>query len=77
MWIGSFDNSTMEFGEGKVYDFPRDSSCQATFCNVEGITWVDEKAGILAAVSDKMKSKGKQPFACHAKDQAMQLIQLP
>ena len=51
--------------------------------NVEGIHWVSQGAdgsaapGTLVAVSDKMKSKGRQPAACHDKDQSVHLFALP
>ena len=33
--------------------------------------------GTLVAVSDKMKSKGRQPAVCHDKDQSVHLFALP
>ena len=77
VWVGSFSNSTMEFGEGEVFHFPRNDRCEVIFCNVEGVTWLDEEAGVLVTASDKMKSKKKQPFECQQKDQSLQLFQLP
>ena len=52
------------------------------YCNIEGIHWVTHGGGedrpqMLVAVSDKMKSKGRQPAACHDKDQSVHLFQLP
>jgi len=44
----------------KVYHFPKDSSCNTVYCNVEGIHWLD--GNMLLAVSDKMKGKGSQNF---------------
>jgi hypothetical protein len=92
LWIGSletgsngdFEPDKAEFSEGKVYDFPRsDGGCEAIYCNVEGIHWVTEGTkgsaapGTLVAVSDKMKSKGRQPAVCHDKDQSVHLFSLP
>jgi hypothetical protein len=81
---GAFDPATAAFTEGKTYDFPRaEGSCAAVYCNVEGIAWVNEAGkdgempGKLVAVSDKMKSKGRQPYECHDKDQSVHLFSLP
>ena len=67
-----------------MYDFPRsDGGCEAIYCNVEGIHWISEGSddsaapGTLVAVSDKMKSKGRQPAICHDKDQSVHLFALP
>ena len=57
--------------------------CEVTYCNIEGIHWVSgDKLGAetpqtLVAVSDKMKSKGRQPAVCHEKDQAVHLFAMP
>ena len=56
------------------------------YCNIEGIHWVSGgKTGeddehppqMLVAVSDKMKSKGRQSAACHEKDQSVHLFMMP
>jgi len=81
---GSFDPSAASFSDGAVYDFPRTTgSCEVQYCNIEGIHWVsvggteDEAPGTLVAVSDKMKSKGRQPASCQDKDQGVHLFALP
>jgi len=80
---GTFDPETAEFTAGKVYDFPRASAtCGVQYCNIEGIHWVSGKADegtpqMLVAVSDKMKSKGRQSGACQDKDQSVHLFTLP
>lgn len=84
---GAFDPSTAAFTEGKVYDFPRTSgACEVQYCNIEGIHWVSGTQGsnanglspqMLVAVSDKMKSKGRQPASCFEKDQSVHLFALP
>ena len=62
--------------DGKeVYDFPKNDDCDVVYCNVEGIHWLDEN--MLIAVSDKMKSKGKQAFRCFDKDQSVHAFVLP
>jgi hypothetical protein len=90
---GAFDPESAVFGEGKVFDFPRtQDGCQVEYCNIEGIHWVSGAAKAadeegdengdgppqrLVAVSDKMKSKGKQSAACQDKDQSVHLFMLP
>merc|ERR1711970_1487167 len=68
VWVGTWNYEKMEFGEGDVYNFPRNDKCQKIYCNVEGIAWVDEDSGTLVTASDKMKGHGKQPFECAPKD---------
>jgi len=91
LWVGTlsggadhkFDPATAAFGEGKVYDFPRTSgNCDVQYCNIEGVHWVsghdgDKAPQMLVAVSDKMKSKGKQAATCFEKDQSVHLFTLP
>jgi len=77
VWIGTFSNETMEFGDGDVFNFPRNSRCEMIYCNVEGIAWVDEEAGTFVAATDAMKGKGKQPPQCQMKDQSILYLQIP
>jgi hypothetical protein len=77
VWIGTFSNETMEFGEGYVFNFPRNDRCEMVYCNVEGVSWVDEEAGTLVAATDAMKSHGRQPPQCQMKDQSMLYLQIP
>ena len=79
---GAFDPTKATFTEGTVYDFPRSSgACEVQYCNIEGIHWVSTAEGktpqMLVAVSDKMKSKGRQPATCFEKDQSVHLFTLP
>merc|ERR1711935_1130251 len=79
---GEFDPETATFSKGQVYDFPRSSSCEVLYCNIEGIHWVspggdDTRPQMLVAVSDKMKSGGRQSAACQDKDQSVHLFTLP
>lgn len=59
---GLWDIDKLEFNDDdfKVYDFPRNDQCKKVYCNIEGIHWMGDN--MLMAVSDKMKSKGKQHF---------------
>ena len=92
LWIGSisggsdgeFDPATAEFTGGKVYDFPRTTGgCEVQYCNVEGIHWVsggkdtEKSPQMLVAVSDKMKSRGRQPASCFDKDQSVHRFSMP
>eukprot|EP00557_Chaetoceros_sp_GSL56_P001582 CAMPEP_0176500304 /NCGR_PEP_ID=MMETSP0200_2-20121128/13454_1 /TAXON_ID=947934 /ORGANISM="Chaetoceros sp., Strain GSL56" /LENGTH=613 /DNA_ID=CAMNT_0017898911 /DNA_START=1723 /DNA_END=3561 /DNA_ORIENTATION=- len=51
----SFDATVHE-----VYYFPKSNTCQTIYCNVEGITFINDD--MLMAVSDQMKKGGKQPY---------------
>ena len=81
---GEFDPATAEFAGGKVYDFPRTTGgCEVQYCNVEGIHWVsggkdtEKSPQMLVAVSDKMKSRGRQSASCFDKDQSVHLFSMP
>ena len=93
VWIGTlsggdddaFDPLTAEFADlddgPKVLDFPRDPTCGVSYCNVEGLAWVEGGGDngtlpqVLVAVSDKMKKA--QPFRCLEKDQSFHLFGIP
>lgn len=74
---GLWDIDAMEFSteKTKVYDFPKNDQCMTIYCNIEGIHWINDE--MLMAVSDKMKSKGKQDFRCFDKDQSVHVFVLP
>lgn len=76
---GHFDPELSEFTDvkAKVFDFPRDTNCEVVYCNIEGIHFHPDNKNILIAVSDKMKSGGKQSFRCQEKDQSIHLFNLP
>jgi hypothetical protein len=59
---GLWDLDKLEFDAnvGDIYEFPKNDNCETIYCNVEGIHWINDE--MLIAVSDKMKSKGKQDF---------------
>ena len=84
VWIGKlvndaadFDPLTSRLAGDKVRFFPRDSSCEHIYCNIEGVAWLDDEAHRIVAVSDKMKARGKQPFRCQQKDQSIHIFALP
>ena len=67
-----------------MYDFPRTTGgCEVQYCNVEGIHWVSggkdtqKSPQMLVAVSDKMKSRGRQSASCFDKDQSVHLFSMP
>lgn len=59
---GLWDVDALEFADedARVFDFPRDNKCKTVYCNIEGIQFIGEH--MLLAVSDRMKSKGRQHF---------------
>ena len=59
---GVLDPDKIAFNETsyKVFDFPKSNQCQTVYCNIEGITFINDE--MIMAVSDKMKKKGKQPY---------------
>uniref|UniRef100_A0A7S2Q461 Phytase-like domain-containing protein n=1 Tax=Skeletonema marinoi TaxID=267567 RepID=A0A7S2Q461_9STRA len=61
--------------KSKVLQFPKDGGCHTIYCNIEGIHFMNDD--MLMAVSDKMKSKGRQDFRCHDKDQSIHAFVIP
>jgi hypothetical protein len=59
---GLWDVDALVFDDtyAKSYDFPKSEMCETVYCNIEGIQWMGEH--MLLAVSDRMKSKGRQHF---------------
>lgn len=75
---GLWDLSAIEFDlekKAKVFDFPKNDSCETIFCNIEGVHWINDD--MILAVSDKMKSRGKQSFHCFEHDQSVHVFVLP
>lgn len=86
VWIGQLTGiqdgkllnpDTVSFDENvhEVYYFPKSNTCQTIYCNVEGITFINDD--MLMAVSDQMKKGGKQPYWCLEKDQSIHAFVLP
>jgi hypothetical protein len=69
------ENGTDKSKIAGVYGFPKNDDCDVVYCNIEGIHWLDDN--MFVAVSDKMKSKGKQAFRCFDKDQSVHTFVLP
>ena len=74
---GVIDPDLFDFedDDSSVMQFPKDSTCHTVYCNIEGIHWMNDD--MLMAVSDKMKSKGRQDFRCHEKDQSIHAFVIP
>jgi hypothetical protein len=80
LWVSSVkavppEQGYFQFGDGTVFDFPRNDNCQVVYCNIEGVAFLDRHT--IVAVSDKMKSKGRQDFRCFAKAQSVHLFVFP
>lgn len=76
---GVIDPVTFEFVDSNtkssVLSFPKDTGCHTVYCNIEGIHFIDDQ--MLMAVSDKMKSGGKQDYRCLEKDQSIHAFVIP
>lgn len=74
---GIIDPDLFDFEDkdSSVMQFPKDGGCHTVYCNIEGIHWMNDD--MLMAVSDKMKSKGRQDFRCHEKDQSIHAFVIP
>lgn len=77
IWIGTIKpvkggHEPFEFGSGIIYDFPPTETCHQQYCNIEGIHFATDRT--LVAVSDAMKSKGKQDYRCWDKAQSVHLV---
>ncbi len=75
LWVGTLDPQNWRIqGDGVVYSFPREVDGAVGYCNVEGVSWIDEDT--LVVVSDARK-KDKQPPSCAAKEQSIHVFRLP
>ena len=61
-------------GKGKVYKFPRNKKNKKVYCNIEGVSLINDHK--LAAVSDRIKRK-KQHKRCKQKDQSIHFFRIP
>mmetsp|Transcript_21805 Transcript_21805/g.38547 ORF Transcript_21805/g.38547 Transcript_21805/m.38547 type:complete len:415 (+) Transcript_21805:108-1352(+) len=78
VWVSEIKASKsgdLELAKGKVYDFPRNDLCEIKYCNIEGVYF--ESEDVLVAVSDAMKSHGRQPFICRDKGQSVHVFSIP
>ncbi|MGI9500313.1 MAG: hypothetical protein ACR2P3_09755 [Geminicoccaceae bacterium] len=75
LWVGKLDPEHWRVRDGgKVYTFPRERDGAVSYCNVEGVSWVDEKT--LVVVSDARKVS-EQPPSCAAKEQSIHVFRIP
>lgn len=75
LWVGRLDPENWRIqGDGDVYAFPKASDGTLGYCNVEGVSWIDEDT--LVVVSDARK-EDKQPPSCAAKEQSIHVFRLP
>lgn len=78
MWVGRLREQPADLDDlfrddGQLYLFPRDEKGRILYCNMEGVTWLEDDR--LVVVSDKKKSD--QPGRCARKDQSIHLFRLP
>jgi hypothetical protein len=74
LWVGQFKEDGWEFvDEGNIYLFHRSKTNALKYCNVEGITWIDDDT--IAVVSDKRKSTDSK--RCKKKDQSIHIFKIP
>jgi hypothetical protein len=59
--------------DGHLFLFPRDDKGRIIYCNLEGVTWLENDR--LVVVSDKRKAN--QPGRCARKDQSIHIFKLP
>jgi uncharacterized protein YjiK len=75
LWVGRLDPKNWRIqGDGDVYAFPKGRDGAVGYCNVEGVSWIDEDT--LVVVSDA-KKENKQPPSCAAKEQSIHVFRLP
>ncbi len=74
---GKLDPDSVQFDHemGQVFHFPKSNMCQTIYCNVEGVTFINDNT--IMVVSDRMKGGGDQPFYCLEKDQSIHAFLLP
>ncbi len=74
LWVGALDTQAWRIqAEGVVYWFPKDTRGEVAYCNVEGVSWIDDDTVVV--VSDARKSK--QPAVCAAKEQSIHVFRIP
>jgi len=75
LWVGRLDPASWRIqGDGEVYGFPTEPNGAVGYCNVEGVSWIDEETVVV--VSDARK-EDDQPATCLAKEQSIHIFRLP
>lgn len=72
MWLGTVAQDPWRFADsGAVYEFPKTAGGSVQYCDVEGVTFLDDKT--FAMVSDKTSGGD----ACRNKDESVHVFKLP
>ena len=71
LWVGELDTAMNWKNSGKLYNFPLEEGLPK-YCNLEGITWINENT--VALVSDSAKKK--QPPRCKEKSEMIHIWEL-
>jgi hypothetical protein len=75
MWLGRLAHDAWEVqDDGAVFGFPRDPSGDVVYCNIEGVSWIDDDR--LVMVSDRAKPADQHP-RCRAKEESIHVFALP
>ncbi|MGB6019328.1 MAG: hypothetical protein WBF77_07000 [Sulfurimonadaceae bacterium] len=71
IWIAKLDVVAWKtVDNGKVYSFPKSKKGDTLYCNVEGVSWINQHQ--LVVVSDAKKSS--QPKRCKKKEQSIHIL---
>jgi hypothetical protein len=75
IWIGRLSRTAWDIeDDGEVFRFPTGEDGTTIYCNVEGVSWLDDDR--LVFVSDRMKG-ASQNARCGAKDQSIHIFRIP
>ena len=76
LWVGQFDEADWGWhDEGQLYQFPRSEDGSILYGNIEGVAWIADSR--VVTVSDRRKKKNQPDKALSAKDQSVQLFDIP
>ena len=74
VWTGELNVDKWRIEDlGHVYEFPKDKNGNKIYCNIEGVSWIENDR--LVVVSDARKQKD-QPKECLEKDQSIHIISI-
>ncbi len=73
LWVGRLDPNKWQIsGAGRIYVFPKSTSGEKTYCNVEGVSWIDDTT--IVVVSDAKKDD--DPRSCKNKEQSIHVFEI-
>ena len=73
LWVGSLNMKKLAFKKkSTTYTFPLSKKKHTIYCNVEGVSWIDESR--LVVVSDA--SKSTQDKRCKKKEQSVHIVSI-